>query len=58
VFSRLLPDHRELSDFEAEEWISFATPGQWTEQVDGSLPAVQITLNEQWRAVKVPSNTA
>jgi len=30
---------RQLSS-DAEEWIPFPTPGQWTEQIDGILPAL------------------
>jgi len=56
VFSGLLPDHRELSDCEAEEWIAFPTPSQRVEQIDCTLPAFEITQNDQWTAVKVPSN--
>jgi hypothetical protein len=47
VLSRLLPDHREPSDYEAELWISFPTPSQWAEQIDCTLPAVQVTQNDQ-----------
>ena len=56
VFSGLLPDHRELSDYEAELWIPFPTPGQRTEQIVGTLPALQITQNDQWTAIKIPPN--
>ena len=43
VFIGLLPDHRELSDYEAEEWIAFPTPSQRVEQIDGALPALRLT---------------
>ena len=33
-----------------ESWIPFPTPGQWTEQIDSTLPALQITQNDQWTA--------
>ena len=35
---------------------SVPTPGKWTEQIDGTLPALRITQNNQWREVKVPAN--
>jgi len=56
VFSRLLCGYRELSDYEAEEWIPFPTRGQWIEQIDGTLPAPQISRNDQWTIRKVRSN--
>jgi hypothetical protein len=39
-----------------ESWIPFPTPGQWTEQIDGTLPARQITQNDQWSTIKSRSN--
>jgi hypothetical protein len=56
VFSRLLPDHRKLSDYEAELRIPFQTPGQWAEQIGGTLPALKSTQNDQWRAPRIPLN--
>jgi len=47
VFSGLMPDHREPSDYEAELWIPLPTPGQWTEQIDGTLPAPHIIQDDQ-----------
>jgi hypothetical protein len=46
VFSGLLPDHRELSDYKTDEWVPLPTPGQWTEQIDGCLSALQGTQND------------
>lgn len=45
-----------FSDCEAEVWIPFPTAGQWTEQIDGTLPALQVTQNGQWTPVKIASN--
>ncbi len=56
VFSGLLPDHRELSDYESEFWIPLPTLGRWTEQIDGTVPALEIMRNDQWTTVKIPSN--
>ena len=39
---------RPLSS-DAEEWIPLPTSGQWAEQIDGALPAVRLTPNNQWR---------
>jgi len=29
-----------FSDYEAETWIPFPTPGQWIEQIDGTFPVL------------------
>ena len=45
-----------FSACDAEVWILFPTPGQWTEQIDGTLPALQIAQDDRWTAIKAPSN--
>jgi len=44
------------TSFGSGSWIPFPTPGHWTEQIDGTLPALQIMRSDQWTAVKIPSN--
>jgi hypothetical protein len=38
------------------QWIPFPTPGKWAEQIGGTLPALQITQNDQWTPRRIPSN--
>jgi len=45
-----------FSDSENNVWLPFPQPGAWIEQIDGRRPPVQITQNDQWSAVVVPSN--
>jgi hypothetical protein len=43
-------------DNDAEVWLQFPTPGVWIEQIDGSRSPVNVTQNNQWAPVIVPSN--
>ena len=45
-----------FSDSDNEVWLPFPKPGKWIEQLDGQHPPVQITQNDQWSPVTVPSN--
>ena len=33
--------------------MPFPTPGQWAEQIDGTLPTLQITQNDQWMTIRL-----
>ncbi len=45
-----------FSDQDAEVWIPFPMQGQWVEQIDGTRPPVQVTQNDEWLPITVPSN--
>lgn len=45
-----------FSEQDATVWIPFPTAGTWSEQIDGTHPAVQISQADQWSSVIVPSN--
>ena len=45
-----------FSDRDAEAWIQFPNRGTWAEQIDGTRPAITISVDDQWAPVVIPSN--
>jgi 1,4-alpha-glucan branching enzyme len=45
-----------FTDRDAEVWVPFPAAGTWTEQIDGTRPAVTVAAADPWAPIVVPSN--
>jgi 1,4-alpha-glucan branching enzyme len=45
-----------FSDRDADVWLPFPTPGRWVDQIRETAPPVDVTHDDQWLAVTIPSN--